>query len=180
MHVSWQNITVRNVCFCCWFLKDHLIISQYFFRQLLEDEKTKSKYDGDRWLSILWCHMSSLGHNELIMNTNLKLYHCKCINSSIIVSSLMNATLRQIVDCLQSDNFVLQTMDILCYFSSLHSGLTLFPVAWWRHEMESFPALLALCAGNSPVTGEFPAQRPVTQSFEGFFDLYPNKRLSKP
>ena len=29
---------------------------------------------------------------------------------------------------------------------------------WWRHQMETFSALLALCAGNSPVTGEFPAQ----------------------
>ena len=31
--------------------------------------------------------------------------------------------------------------------------------------METFPALLAICAGNSPVTGKFPAQRPVTRSF---------------
>ena len=30
--------------------------------------------------------------------------------------------------------------------------------------METFPALLAICAGNSPVTDEFPAQRPVTRS----------------
>ena len=30
--------------------------------------------------------------------------------------------------------------------------------AWWRHQMETFSALLALCAGNSPVTGEFPSQ----------------------
>ena len=37
--------------------------------------------------------------------------------------------------------------------------------------METFSALLALCAGNSPVTGEFPAQRPVTQSIDVFFDL---------
>ena len=29
---------------------------------------------------------------------------------------------------------------------------------WWRHQMETFSALLALCAGNSPVPGEFPAQ----------------------
>ena len=41
-------------------------------------------------------------------------------------------------------------------------------------------ALLALCAGNSPVTGEFPSQRPVMQSFGVFFDLRLNKRLSKP
>ena len=43
--------------------------------------------------------------------------------------------------------------------------------------MEAFSALLAICAGNSPVTGEFPAQRPVTQSFDVL--LHQNKRLSK-
>ena len=37
--------------------------------------------------------------------------------------------------------------------------------------METFPVLLAIFAGNSPVTGEFPAQRPVTRSFDIFFDL---------
>ena len=50
---------------------------------------------------------------------------------------------------------------------------------WWRHQMETFSALLAICAENSPVTGEFPAQRHVTRSFDVFFDLCLNKRLSK-
>ena len=45
--------------------------------------------------------------------------------------------------------------------------------------METFSALLALCAMNSPVTCEFPSQRPVTRSFDVFFDLCLNKRLSK-
>ena len=36
--------------------------------------------------------------------------------------------------------------------------------------METFSALLAICAGNSPVPGEFPTQRPVTRSFDVFFD----------
>ena len=40
-------------------------------------------------------------------------------------------------------------------------------------------ALLALCAGNSPVIGEFPSQRPVTRSFDVFFDLWLNKRWNK-
>ena len=53
------------------------------------------------------------------------------------------------------------------------------PSAWWRHQMEVFSAFLALCAGNSPVSGEFPAQRPVTRSFDVFFDLRLIKRLSK-
>ena len=51
--------------------------------------------------------------------------------------------------------------------------------ARWRHQMETFSALLAICAGNSPVPGEFPTQRPVTRSFDVYFDLCPNKRLSK-
>ena len=45
--------------------------------------------------------------------------------------------------------------------------------------METFSALLAICAGNSPVPGEFPTQRPVTRSFDVYFDLCPNERLSK-
>ena len=36
-----------------------------------------------------------------------------------------------------------------------------------------------LCAGNSPVTGEFLAQRPVTRSSDVFFDLRVNKQLNK-
>ena len=51
--------------------------------------------------------------------------------------------------------------------------------AWWRHQMETFSTLLAICAGNSPVPGEFHAQRPVTGSFNVFFDLRLNKWLSK-
>ena len=54
-----------------------------------------------------------------------------------------------------------------------------FEISWWRHQMETFSALLALCAGNSSVTGEFPWQRPVTRSFDIFFDPRLNKRLSK-
>ena len=50
---------------------------------------------------------------------------------------------------------------------------------WCRHQMETFSALLAICAGNSPVTGEFPTQRPVTRNFDVLFDLRVNKRLSK-
>ena len=42
--------------------------------------------------------------------------------------------------------------------------------------METFSALLAICAGNSPVPGDFPAQRPVTQRVDVFFDLRLNKR----
>ena len=58
--------------------------------------------------------------------------------------------------------------------------LQIKPQAWWCHQMETFSALLAICVGNSPVPGEFPAQWPVTRSFDVFVDLGLNKRLSKP
>ena len=52
---------------------------------------------------------------------------------------------------------------------------------WWRHQMETFSVLLDLCAGNSPVTGEFPSQRPVMWSFDVFFVIcaWINGTLSK-
>ena len=46
---------------------------------------------------------------------------------------------------------------------------------WWRHQMETFSVLLALCAG----TGEFPSQRSMTRIFYILFDLRLNKRLRK-
>ena len=51
--------------------------------------------------------------------------------------------------------------------------------SWWRHQMDTFYALLAFCEGNSPVTGELFVQRPVMRSFDVLFDLFLNKRLSK-
>ena len=60
-------------------------------------------------------------------------------------------------------------MVLLCFVS----------FSWWRHQMETFSVLLTLCAANSLVPGEFPTQRPVTRSFDVFFDLRQNKRLSR-
>ena len=60
---------------------------------------------------------------------------------------------------------VLRSVQICC---CNHSRIE-YNRAWWLHQMETFSALLAICAGNSPVTGEFPAPRPVTRSFNGVF-----------
>ena len=78
---------------------------------------------------------------------------------------------------LQSGCFLWDIISIGCNYLSkpkFNGGLI-----WWRHQMETFSALLAICAGNSPFPGEFPAQRPVTRSFDVSFDLRLNNRLSK-
>ena len=71
----------------------------------------------------------------------------------------------------------------LCDYHSRQSAIMLGKLSQVRliHDdvMETFSALLALCVRNSPVNGEFLAQRPVTWSFDVFFYLRLNKRLSK-
>ena len=37
--------------------------------------------------------------------------------------------------------------------------------------METFSTSLDICVGNSPVTDDFPTQRPVMRGFDVFFDL---------
>ena len=43
---------------------------------------------------------------------------------------------------------------LCCWWVRLLTTIT--PYAWWRHPMESFSALLAICAGNSPVPVKSP------------------------
>ena len=69
-------------------------------------------------------------------------------------------------------------MLLLIHAQTIYPGLG-HGKAWWRHQMETFFALLALCEGYSPVTDKFTSQRPVRRSFDVFFDLRLNKRLSK-
>ena len=72
---------------------------------------------------------------------------------------------------------------LITEFTCMHSDdqvrISYLCMAWWRHQMDTSSALLAICAGNSPVPGEFPAQRPVTRVSDVFCDLCLNKRLSK-
>ena len=49
-----------------------------------------------------------------------------------------------------------------------------------HHQMETCSMSLALYERNPLVTGGFPSQRPVTCSFDIFFDLRLNKWLSNP
>ena len=53
------------------------------------------------------------------------------------------------------------------------------PMPWWRHQMETVSALLALCEGNPPVIGGFPSQRDSNAGFDVFFNVCLNKRLNK-
>ena len=71
-----------------------------------------------------------------------------------------------------------------CEHQMLRAGLYQHPISseqylWWRHQMETLSTLLALCAGNSSLTGEFPSKRPVPRSFDVSWICALNRRLSK-
>ena len=74
--------------------------------------------------------------------------------------------------------YTLYSQNIAVVVSDVRSKLVVHhdDVIKWKHFPRYWPAL---CVGNSPVLGEFPAQRPVTRSFDVFFDLRLKKRLSK-
>ena len=50
---------------------------------------------------------------------------------------------------------------------------------WWRHQNGNILRVTGPLWGESNVTGGFPSQRPVTWSFDVFFDFRLNKRLNK-
>ena len=57
--------------------------------------------------------------------------------------------------------------------------MLLMPWQAVNDDIETFSAILGLCEGNQPVTGDSPQKRPVTRSFDVFFDLRLNKRLGQ-
>ena len=81
-------------------------------------------------------------------------------------------------------HFVFSVVSNSCPLTcSLSFSLMALPPGYRKRMMTSSNGnnfrVLAICTENSPVTGEFPAQRPVMRSLDVFFDLCLNKRLSK-
>ena len=73
------------------------------------------------------------------------------------------------------------------HFMEEHSSPTsIFPASMMTSSNGNMFRVTGFCAGNSPatvgnspVTGEFSSHRPVTRSFDVFFDLSLNRQLSK-
>ena len=54
------------------------------------------------------------------------------------------------------DNHLDDWTELLVSFENTRDDIKDFVRTRWRHQMETFSALLALCEGNPPVTGGFP------------------------
>ena len=114
-----------------------------------------------------------------VNTTGLFISHHNALNNKMVSSRITKISDFVSVggDCVKTNGRMLVLKIALFRMKTKHFYISLG--SWWRHQIETFSALLAICAGNSPVPGEFPAKRPVTRSFDVFFDLNLNKRLSK-
>ena len=122
------------------------------------------------WLNVYLIHSTKIQCNGN-KKTESPSAKCQLFRRRNFYIEVFRETYKKLVKCHHIEYYMTK-------FAKLYL-LNVQDMKLWRHQMVPFSALLALCAGNLPVTGEFPAQRPVTQSFYVFFDLRLNKRLCK-
>ena len=130
-----------------------------------------------KWHSriILWDMISIYLHNTKVTNISTTFKRQWCKFSKSIHNYRVFDYPYKIINILSylNDFIYIFTIHLYCWLCFVIPSLTcsylVCLMAWWRHQMETFSALLAICAGNSPVPGEFPS--PVTRSFDIFFDL---------
>ena len=144
---------------------------------------------GHRWIPLtkasgvgLWCFLWSTPEQTVEQNNWTHSRHHRCIKQMVSTCFKTFVHLWWVRLSYDFDSFrcsqwrKFRQNDDISASDSDHSRRkilcdTTHNLTWWRHQMETFSALLAICAGNSPVPGEFPTQRPVTRSFEVFFHL---------
>ena len=78
------------------------------------------------------------------------------------------------VSHISADPIFITVITVLADASNRHSGDFMM-----TSSNGNIFRIFRLCVGNSPVTGEFPSQRPVMWNFDVFFHLRLNKQLSK-
>ena len=62
--------------------------------------------------------------------------------------------------------------DIMDFARGMLLAIVICRSPLWRHQIETFSALLVLCKGNPPVTGGFPSQSSITLSFDVFLFVF--------
>ena len=104
-------------------------------------------------------------------------FHLKGLKWGISTTILLSA--RKLIFDKQS-NYRLFNLRCHCNASTcMNQLLHLFIASVTSSNGNIFRVTANLCAGNSPVLGEFPSPSPVTWGFDVFFDLRLDKRLSK-
>ena len=128
------------------------------------------------WFAVIWLQTILYFHYSKYYREIVSEMDPKLVNTRIPNEATMSGRTHY---CNFADFATSQNISQLLSTVSVKWVAVVLIIALWRHQIETFSALLAICAGNSPVFGEFSRQRPVTRSFDVFFDLRLNKRLRK-
>ena len=139
------------------------------------------------WRHACLAHSASVSGNLLQRGLNLYIRFFFISNNSVISCFGFSVPLKQQIS--YCDESFVTVCALSCYIDDLRCKqwlqsllndiyVSVVYVIMMTSSNGKISALLAICAGNSPVLGEFPTQRPVTRSFD-FFYPHPNKRLSK-
>ena len=148
---------MHTIVTLCWHKRRHLFVYMKLitFHMIMQDV---INYAWHFLASIVYNIVSSMDHFLSLVQTYTIWHWLRC---SILYYN--GAGIADKLNCQHSDKDFLDTM-LNCRIHNINHKNSWQPC--WRHEMEIFTALLALCVGNSLVTGEFPAQRPVMRSFD--------------
>ena len=180
-HITHQNVLMRPISSCA-----SLSVNSHMW-------SSPSRTRSSSWIWVILALPSVLCPSRAVLDHHSS-YHYSDVIMDEIASQNTSLTIVYSTVYSDADQRKHQSSASLAFMRGIHRwpvnsphkwSVTrkMFPfddvTPWWRHQMEKFSALLAICAGNSPVPGEFPTQRPVTRSFDVFFDLRLNKRLSK-
>ena len=142
------------------------IIAASIYSQIFPFTKMDVEYrlqDGGHFILVTMCYwLLSTSHWHLVI-LDMNCHKIQQYSWIISVPSL---------PCCVHFNWTFEIL-VNLYWPSMSPSCT----PWWRHQMETFSALLAIC--NSPVIGDFSSQNPVTRSFEVFFDLHMNVKIQK-
>ena len=85
---------------------------------------------------------------------SIEYFSCKGIKSAFSLKKVFNQILITQIHKNSTTN-VNKIFNKRCTYL-LRSCCTILYRSWWRHQMKTFSALLAICAGNSPVPGISP------------------------
>ena len=186
LRVKWPNVSIPRYTTCrhVKFIGREALIAglwhlEVHSRDLVVCRKQNNmlvcgpKFSFDGWIAFIFAFSSThLPFDVIEYRSKLHPPYHESVNmtalstqhfSEIYVNYLYNNIKRTISQLTSSFHDRIQLHVCACSQPSTHTYAYIFP--WWRHQMETCSALLALCAGNSPATGEFPSQRPVTRIF---------------
>ena len=160
MSAKWRPFCSNRDMLTHWGRVTHIYVSRlghHQFKWWIVAWSAPSNYLKQWWIIVNWTHGNKL---RWICNRN----------SNIFIEE--NAF----------ENVVCKMSAILCRCQCVNSRDFMTINTRWLMMTSSngniFRVTGHLC-GEFTVSGEFPTQRPVTRSFDVYFDLRPNKRLSK-